>query len=78
MENKENTLLERVSQMPMYKEKHKLRMFTEKEAEIIEKKKAEKIAKKMLLDNEPIEKIIKYTELDEKKILSIKKRLKIQ
>ena len=56
----------------------KLRYHTVEEAMEIQKKGKIKIAKKMLLNNLPIEKIIKYTELDEKKILSIKKRLKIQ
>jgi hypothetical protein len=40
-------------------------------------KMAEKIAEEMLLENEPMNKIIKYTKLTEEKILEIKKKLKI-
>jgi hypothetical protein len=39
--------------------------------------KAEQVATEMLLDNEPIEKIIKYTKLTEEKILELKTKLKI-
>ena len=35
------------------------------------------VAENMLQDNEPIEKIIKYSKLTEKEILEIKKNLKI-
>jgi len=41
----------------------------------IEKKAKIEIAKKMLLDNEPLEKIIKYTELTEKDIEDIQKTI---
>lgn len=40
-----------------------------------EKKKALEIASEMLKDNEPIEKIIKYSKLSEKEILDLKVRL---
>jgi hypothetical protein len=36
---------------------------------------AEKMAKKMLLDNEPIEKIVKYTELTEEQVLELKNKI---
>ena len=42
-----------------------------------EQKRAVGMAEKMLLNKEPIEKIIDYTELTEKRILAIKKRIKI-
>jgi hypothetical protein len=45
---------------------------TTKEAE---KQTKIEMAKKMLLDNEPIEKIVKYTELTEKEIKNIEKQL---
>jgi hypothetical protein len=47
----------------------------EKEAKKAEVKKAIEIAKKMLLNNEPIDKIMEYTELTEKQIQDIQKRL---
>jgi len=68
--------IERVEKMDIYLEKMQLRYHTPEEAEAIMKKKAEKMAKKMLLSNEPIKKIIEYTELTEKRVLAIKKRLK--
>jgi hypothetical protein len=37
----------------------------------------EDIATEMLLENEPLEKIIRYTKLTEEKILELKKELKI-
>ncbi|MCL2772672.1 MAG: Rpn family recombination-promoting nuclease/putative transposase [Oscillospiraceae bacterium] len=36
----------------------------------------EEVAKEMLLDNEPIDKIMKYTKLSEEKILNLKKKIK--
>jgi hypothetical protein len=45
--------------------------------EVWAEEKAEKIAEKMILANESIDKIIEYTELTEKKILNLKKKLKI-
>jgi len=38
---------------------------------------AEDIAEAMLLENEPISKIVKYTKLTEEKILKLKENLKI-
>ena len=74
MENEENTRLDRVSRMPMYKEKHKLRMFSEKEAKFIENEKAEQIARKMLSAKEPMVKIAEYTELSIEKLEKMAKR----
>ena len=50
----------------------------EKGIEKGEVKKAEKVAKEMLKDNEPIEKIIKHTGLTEKEIRSIHEHLNKQ
>jgi len=70
-------IMEEVRKMDFYQEKMQLRYHTVDEANVILEKNAIKMAKKMLLNNEPIDKIMDYTELTEKKILSIKKRLKI-
>lgn len=69
-------ILEEVGKMEMYQEKMQLRYHTPAEAQIIEEKRVEKIARKMLLNNEPIEKIMDYTELTEKRIVSLKKKHK--
>jgi len=66
-----------MSEIELYKEKMQIHYHTPAEADVIWKKSAEKIAKKMILGNEPLEKIIEYTELPEKRILAIKKRMKI-
>jgi len=50
-----------------------LRVRGEEKAE----ERSEEIAKEMLLDNEPIAKIVKYTKLSKEKILDLKKNLKI-
>ena len=50
----------------------------EKATEKAEKKKAVEMAKKMLLKNKPIEEIIEFTDLTEKKILSLKKQIATQ
>ena len=74
-------IIKEVEKMDLYQEKIQLRYYSVDEAEAIwkkaEKKGAESTAKKMLLANESIEKIIEYTELSEKSILSLKKKLKI-
>jgi hypothetical protein len=43
--------------------------------ELKEKEISEKAAKKMLLDNEPIEKIVRYTELTEEQVLELKNKI---
>ena len=40
-------------------------------------KEREEIAEKMLLENEPMAKIVKYTKLTEEQVLDLKKKLKI-
>jgi len=63
--------------MQLYQEKHQLKYLSENDVIFLSNQFKEEIAKEMLLDNEPIEKIMRYTKLTEKQILSIKKRLKI-
>ena len=46
--------------------------------EVWKEEERENMAEEMLLDNEPINKIAKYTKLSKEKILELKKNLKIQ
>jgi len=73
--------MEEVGKMNLYQEKMQLRYHTPAEADAIgrkyKNKKAEEMAKRMILKNEPIDKISEYTELSEEKILKLKKKLKM-
>ena len=54
-----------------------LRVRGEEEAAKARQKVAEEMAIEMLSENEPIEKIIKYTKLTEEKILELREKIKI-
>jgi len=75
MKMEANSLLERIANMPLYKDKHGLYNNIEKEGKFIKDETAKRIAKKMILGNEPLKKIIEYTELSESRIKYIKKKL---
>ena len=52
-----------------------LRVWGEEEAAKAREKLAEEMAIEMLSENEPVEKIIKYTKLTEEKILELMKKI---
>ena len=73
--------IERVKNMQLYQAKTQIKYLSENDVKFIweqsKEESREEMAKKMLLKNKPIDEIIEFTELTEKKIREIKKTLKI-
>ena len=69
--------IERVANMQLYQAKTQVKYLSENDVNYIWEQSREEMVKEMLIDGEPMEKIIRYSKFTEKRIQEIAEELQI-